>query len=794
MSCDARMHRTCAPLHLGWIALALALGGCAHRPPAPPGPGPPPPGRPAEEAPAARPLPGYEARIDSLDAVDLSSLAGKRIALDPGHGGYFRGSLGVNGLTESEVNLGVALELQRLLVAHGAEVFLTRSSDRDFLSAADSALRADLTERVRLANAFRPDFFLSIHHNADPGGAHDRNEIQTYYKLGDEGASIDAAASLHRFLRRNLGIERHRIVPGNYFVLRNSDAPGVLSEASYLTNPDVEARLRQADKRRLEAEALFLGLAHYFARSAPRVIRFAALGPDARPDTSFVDIDGPILVADVDGAFDYAELELDGRIQPLERSGSQLRWRPSAPLAAGRHPARLRVALSGAGSARERQIVFTIARRPGSLRARWYPPGSARRMAVRIELLDRAGLPSPDSLRLRVRTLQPGIAPAETVVRVRDGIAWVYPRIARRAPIASPWLRITTVDTTRRLATMLAAPRPARVGNPTWTGWAVRMPEEVPLRSAPGTHEPDPALGWITRDGFLVLDADSAGRPRVPLLPGFRAWGADSALPPRWTAIAAGALHGRRILLDPDGGGEESGGMGPSGTRAAFHNMEVTRVLASLLTAAGADVRLSRTGDYAASDIERVRIGESFRAERYLRIGHRAEPPHLGHYFSSAAGRRWAQRTAAWLSRLGIDSMAVAENAQYPLQQSSSTAMYCGVRRVDDPEDEARMNLPGAARSLAYALYLGLIEEWSSEPAGALDSLEVRDPAGAPLSGALVTFSGAFVLQADARGRVYFARTERGPIEVAVTHPALGARGVLLDSDRGFVLTEPARR
>ena len=174
----------------------------------------------------------------------------------------FRGAQGKNGLTEAEANLGVALNLRGLLEARGALVCMTRTDDRDFVMPGDSSLRADLTERTRISNAFHPDLFVSIHHNADARGTHDVNETQTYYKLGDEGPSLDAAQSVHRYLVRNLGIRQHRIMPGNYFVLRNSEAPGVLTESSYITNPDVESRLALAGKQRLEAEALFLGLAH----------------------------------------------------------------------------------------------------------------------------------------------------------------------------------------------------------------------------------------------------------------------------------------------------------------------------------------------------------------------------------------------------------------------------------------------------------------------------------------------------------------------------------------------------
>ena len=134
----------------------------------------------APPAAGARPKPGYDARVDPLRGVDTSALRGRRIALDPGHGGRFPGSVGVSGLTEAEVNLGVALHLWGLLVDAGAEVCMTRTADRDFPAPGDSTLRADLASRADRARPYAPDVFVSIHHNADPGRRNDVNEIQTY--------------------------------------------------------------------------------------------------------------------------------------------------------------------------------------------------------------------------------------------------------------------------------------------------------------------------------------------------------------------------------------------------------------------------------------------------------------------------------------------------------------------------------------------------------------------------------------------------------------------------------------
>jgi N-acetylmuramoyl-L-alanine amidase len=393
------------------LTLALAAG-CAvapRRPPAPP-----------------RPAPGYDRLRDTLSAVDARGLAHRRIALDPGHGGVFRGALGVGGLTEAEVNLGVARHLAGLLAASGAEVLLTREGDRDFLAPADSTLRADLAGRARLAAAFAPDLLVSIHHNADPRGAHDVNETQTYYKLGDEGPSLEAAQDVHRALVRNVGIVANEVLPGNFYVLRTSAAPALLTETSYITNPDVEARLRLPESQELEAEALFVGLARYFARRAPAIAESAARGP-AAPSPSPADPAFPALRATVRGAFDRVRMTVDGReVTPL-REGARLEWVPAAPLAGGGHRATLQVALSGEGTSRERSLEFAVVVAPGSISAA-FPDQAAwdgrQPLGLEVRGLDQAGSPCADSLLVRVRVRgEVAAAPADTIVTLRGGVA-----------------------------------------------------------------------------------------------------------------------------------------------------------------------------------------------------------------------------------------------------------------------------------------------------------------------------------------------------------------------------------
>jgi len=785
--------RVPAPAALVLALAAFAGAGCAaHRPPAPP-----------------RPAPGYERLRDTLAAVDASGLAGRRIALDPGHGGVFRGALGVGGLTEAEVNLAVALRLRDLLAAHGARVLLTRDRDRDFLTPADSTLRADLDERLRLAAAFDPDLFVSIHHNADPRGAHDVNETQTYYKLGDEGPSLDAAQDVHRALVRNVGIAANRVVPGNFHVLRGSAAPALLTETSYITDPDVERRLRLPEKQELEAQALFIGLARYFARRVPVIEEFAAdwsTGWHATPGPGWEL--GPVLRARVAGDFDLAMLELDGVPCTPERRGAELWWRPAQALANGAHEALLRVRLAGVGAARERRLGFSIARPVARLEAEVRPDvlePEGGLAAIHVRALDGYGLPAGDSLRVRVRAASPDDLPNDTTLALVGGEGWFHPRIAPRLGAAGP--RAAAADffgEQIREPGLASLPPRFDVAVPVrrfeWdhrprstVAFLRRMPGDSALTDAVGAARASAGHPWLDRDGFAVFELDAAGRALVPALPGYRVWPDSATLagaaPVRWTAIAGGALHGRRIVLDPEGGGDDAAGQGPGGTRAASLNLECARILAGMLTAAGADVRLTRAGDLALADVERVQAAEAFHAERFLRIAHRAAPPRLGHHPASPAGRAWAERAAQALAARGRPAPAVAEEAQYVLQQTSCPALFASPGSLADGESEAALLAPGALRAEAYALYLALAREWATQADWPADSLTLLDPAGRPVTDAAVTLGGALVLVTDASGRIRFARTEPGPLEVGVEDPRVRYRGLLLDSQRGAVLT-----
>ncbi len=208
-------------------------------------------------------------------------LAGVKIVLDPGHagqhdpGGTWR--RGPTGVRETDVNLRVAHFLREFLVAVGAEVHFTREVDKELGLSYDE----DLRERAAIANALRADLLLSIHHNGHEDPEPNYTLVFYHGDVDDNPASAVVARHLLDGLNDALRLERHvpcavvsdhTIIPRKgYAVLRHAEVPAVITEASFHSNPEEEARLRDPVYNRREAYGLFLGLARWAQGGLPRV-------------------------------------------------------------------------------------------------------------------------------------------------------------------------------------------------------------------------------------------------------------------------------------------------------------------------------------------------------------------------------------------------------------------------------------------------------------------------------------------------------------------------------------------
>ncbi len=185
-------------------------------------------------------------------------LLGRRIVVDPGHGGTEPGAIGPTGLRECEVNLKVCFKLVELLREKGAIPILTRTGD----------VNVSIGERPALCKKENAELFVSIHHNANAQNDRSVNRSEVYYQWKERNApSADFAREILQELERTFHLPSSRTyVTYAYGVLRQNETTAALAEAFYIANPDAEKALRDDKTIRLEAEAIFRAIVHFYEK------------------------------------------------------------------------------------------------------------------------------------------------------------------------------------------------------------------------------------------------------------------------------------------------------------------------------------------------------------------------------------------------------------------------------------------------------------------------------------------------------------------------------------------------
>lgn len=186
------------------------------------------------------------------------ALTGHRLMLDPGHGGSDPGAVGPTGLREADVNLRVGLSLRSLLVQYsGATVYMTRDKDMD----------VTLEQRTTQANQLGVERFISIHHNASSNW--EANGVETYAYTYASADSLDLRNKVYGELLNWSRLPGRGPNTANFWVLKYTQMPAILTEASFISNPYQESRLRDPDYNFREALAIYKGiLAHFDTRDA----------------------------------------------------------------------------------------------------------------------------------------------------------------------------------------------------------------------------------------------------------------------------------------------------------------------------------------------------------------------------------------------------------------------------------------------------------------------------------------------------------------------------------------------
>ena len=211
--------------------------------------------------------------------------------VDPGHGYPDLGAVGPAGLTETEVNMDVAVRLVDLLssprdidwetgavtegddIPAAADAVMTRGPS----GPAGGEFRTGLSFRAEVANAVDATAFVSIHHNSSPETVLDHPGSEAFVSL-DHPESSRLGGLIVQELRRSLaafdatwtgstgrGVVA-RVDPDGtdyYTVLDDADVPAAIVEAAYISNPSEEALATTDEFRAAYADAVYRALVRF---------------------------------------------------------------------------------------------------------------------------------------------------------------------------------------------------------------------------------------------------------------------------------------------------------------------------------------------------------------------------------------------------------------------------------------------------------------------------------------------------------------------------------------------------
>jgi len=220
------------------------------------------------------------------------------IVIDAGHGGKDVGAVGINGVREKDVNLGVALKLGKLLEKNMTDikVVYTRSNDT-FI---------ELYKRGKIANENGGKLFISIHCNSTPKKPTDASGFEVYLlrpgrtkeaiqiaarengviqyednpkryqRLTDENFILVSMAhssymkyseKFSDFLDKEFSNERDEssrgIKQAGFYVLVGASMPSVLIETGFLSNPHDAAFLKSDKGQSRIAESVLNAIQKY---------------------------------------------------------------------------------------------------------------------------------------------------------------------------------------------------------------------------------------------------------------------------------------------------------------------------------------------------------------------------------------------------------------------------------------------------------------------------------------------------------------------------------------------------
>lgn len=203
----------------------------------------------------------------SADGVMTKPVLKQTVIIDAGHGGDDGGAIGIDGTVEKDINLDIALKLEKLLKFYGFDVIMTRTEDimtcDDGLDSLRKRKVSDIHNRFDVLEKNPDAVFISIHQNKFEDNS--QHGTQVFYS-GNNDESKLLAESIQNSIVSVLQPDNSRVVKksgSGIYLLYHAKLPAVLVECGFISNPAEVKRLNDEKYRMKIAILIADGLIKY---------------------------------------------------------------------------------------------------------------------------------------------------------------------------------------------------------------------------------------------------------------------------------------------------------------------------------------------------------------------------------------------------------------------------------------------------------------------------------------------------------------------------------------------------
>lgn len=203
----------------------------------------------------------------SADGVMTKPVLKQTVIIDAGHGGDDGGAIGIDGTVEKDINLDIALKLEKLLKFYGFEVIMTRTEDimtcDDGLDSLRKRKVSDIHNRFDILEKNPDAVFISIHQNKFEDNS--QHGTQVFYS-GNNDESKLLAESIQNSIVSVLQPDNSRVVKksgSGIYLLYHAKLPAVLVECGFISNPAEVKKLNDENYRMKIAILIADGLIKY---------------------------------------------------------------------------------------------------------------------------------------------------------------------------------------------------------------------------------------------------------------------------------------------------------------------------------------------------------------------------------------------------------------------------------------------------------------------------------------------------------------------------------------------------